>query len=161
MERCSSWCLIFISCKIQNVFLWKSFYVQKRFYIDRQSLQMALDMFVFPVNSGAIRLFMTGRSWMDSYNSHCCGLAGWSLFSVVYSYLCDSDSRWKSLPPHLAHCLWPTIPLHSSAFCTQVSPSHSWEHAPSRTGRGCWNRCKAQAHVPLLHTYFFQWSISL
>lgn len=30
---------------------------------------MALDMFVFPVNSGAIRLFMTGRSWMDSYNS--------------------------------------------------------------------------------------------
>lgn len=84
-----------------------------------------------------------------------CGPAGWSLFSVACFCPCGSGSRWRSPRQRPGRCPWPTSPPHSSACGTPASPSHSWEHAPSRTGRGCWSRCKGQAHVPPLHTYFF------
>ena len=86
---------------------------------------------------------------------HYCGLAGWSWFSV--ECFCPGDSGWRWRSPQLrrAHCPWPASPPRSSACGTRASPSHSWGHGPSRTGRGCWSRCTGQAHAPPLHTYFF------
>lgn len=91
----------------------------------------------------------------------CCGPAGWSWFSGECSCPGGSGSRWRSPPRRPGRCRWPASPPRSSASGTRASPSHSWGRGPSRTGTGCWSRCKGQAPAPPLHTYFSQGTVSL
>lgn len=89
---------------------------------------------------------------MKFLSPRCCVLWGWSLLFAEWVGPVCSGWKWTWPRQLLARSRLRASPPRSSASCTPASPSRSWALGPSKTGTGCWSRCRGPDHAPRRRT---------